>query len=44
MTDEAIFSDTSSVIYNALAEVYKKSPALTNIAGKAMEISLSKLS
>ena len=43
MTDEAIFSDTSSVIYNALAEVYKKSPALTNIAGKAMEISLSKL-
>ena len=44
MTDEAIFSDTSSVIYNALAEVYKESPALINIAGKAMEISLSKLS
>ena len=44
MTDEAIFEDTSRVIYNALKELRDQSPELTGIASRAMEISLQKLS
>lgn len=44
MTDEAIFEDTSKVIYNALKELRDQSPELTGIASRAMEISLQKLS
>ena len=44
MTDEAIFEDTSKVIYQALKELKDKSSDLTGISSRAMEVSLNKLS
>jgi glutamate dehydrogenase/leucine dehydrogenase len=43
MTDEAIFEDTSNVIFNALKELKGKSNDLTGISSRAMEVSLGKL-
>ena len=43
MTDEAIFEDTSNVIFNALKELKGKSSDLTGISSLAMEVSLGKL-
>ena len=43
MTDEAIFEDTSNVIFNALKELKGKSSDLTGISSRAMEVSLGKL-
>ena len=43
MTDEAIFEDTSNVIFNALKELKGKSKDLTGISSRAMEVSLGKL-
>lgn len=43
MTDDAIFSDTSSVIQKALQAVHQKSADKTNIARNAFEIALKQL-
>ncbi len=43
MTDQAIFSDVSNTIKEALLQVYKENPQLTNISTKALEIALRKL-
>ena len=43
MTDEAIFQDVSTVIGEALRNVYQRNPNLTGIAQSALEISLNKL-
>ncbi len=43
MTDEAIFSDTSSTIEKALKEAHAKSSSKTNIAKTAFEIALNQL-
>ncbi len=43
MTDEAIFSDVSNTIREALAEVRSKSPELTGISNRALDIALKKL-
>ena len=43
LTDEAIFSDVSTVIRKALEEIQKRHPSKENISTKALEISLKKL-
>lgn len=43
MTDDAIFSDTSTVIKNALQKVYNLSPDKKNISARAFEIALKQL-
>lgn len=43
MTDDAIFSDTSSIIKNALQEVYNNNNGKTNLSKSAFEIALKKL-
>jgi glutamate dehydrogenase/leucine dehydrogenase len=43
MSDEAIFADTSRVIYNALKETHEKSPAKQNVARTSFETALRKL-
>jgi len=43
ITDEAIFSDISNTIYNALLKVYEQNPKKTQITEKAFEISLKQL-
>lgn len=43
MTDEAIFSDVSQTIRNAILEVHHHNPALTGIADSAVHIALNKL-
>jgi glutamate dehydrogenase/leucine dehydrogenase len=43
MTDEAIFSDVSQTIRNAILEVHQHNPALTGIADSAVHIALNKL-
>ncbi len=43
LTDEDIFNDISSTVFNALNKVYDESPAKTNIAETAFRISLKQL-
>ena len=43
MSDDAIFSDVSNVIYNALANIRRLSPEKTNISSRAYEIALAQL-
>ncbi len=43
MTDEAIFSDTSNTIKNALEKVYNKNKSKTEISARAFEIALNEL-
>lgn len=43
MTDEAIFSDTSETIKNAIVKAHAKSPLKTNISATAFEIALKQL-
>lgn len=43
MSDEAIFSDTSSVIKNAIVKSHAKNPSKTHIAKTSFEIALSQL-
>jgi hypothetical protein len=43
VSDKAIFEDASSVIYNALKEVYSINPSKTLIAKSAFEIALKQL-
>lgn len=43
MSDDAIFSDVSNVIYHALAAIRKLSPAKTSISSRAYEIALKEL-
>lgn len=43
MTDEAIFSDTSQTIKNALQEVFENNKGKTNLSRTAFEIALKKL-
>ena len=43
MTDEAIFSDTSSIIKNAIQNVYNLSSDKVNISARAFEIALKQL-
>jgi glutamate dehydrogenase/leucine dehydrogenase len=43
MSDDAIFSDASMVIYNALKEVHKVSGKKTNLSSTAFEIALKQL-
>ena len=43
MTDEAIFSDTSQTIKNALQEVFQNNKGKTNLSRTAFEIALKKL-
>jgi glutamate dehydrogenase/leucine dehydrogenase len=43
ITDEAIFSDISNTIHNALLKVYEVNPKTTQITEKAFEISLKQL-
>lgn len=43
MTDEAIFSDTSSTIYNAILKTYTNNNAKTQISATAFEIALKQL-
>ncbi len=43
MSDDAIFSDVSNVIYNALANIHRLSPAKTKISSRAYEIALEQL-
>jgi hypothetical protein len=43
MTDEAIFTDASSVIKNALQAVHKASAKRTNVSSTAFEIALKQL-
>jgi hypothetical protein len=43
MTDEAIFSDTSSTIKKAIQNVYNSSIDKKNISARAFEIALKQL-
>ncbi len=43
MTDEAIFSDTSTTIYNAIFKTYTNNNAKTQISATAFEIALKQL-
>lgn len=43
MTDEAIFSDTSGTIKNAIRKAHEKSASKTNISATAFEIALKQL-
>jgi hypothetical protein len=43
MTDEAIFSDTSNKIKEAIENVYNKNQSKTGISATAFEIALSQL-
>jgi glutamate dehydrogenase/leucine dehydrogenase len=43
MSDDAIFTDASTVIYNALAAVYRTSTKCTNLSSTAFEIALKQL-
>lgn len=43
MTDDAIFSDTSNIIKNAIQKVYDASPDKKNISARAFEIALKQL-
>ena len=43
MTDEAIFSDTSNIIKNAIQKVYDLDPSTKNLSAKAFEIALKQL-
>ncbi len=43
MTDEAIFSDTSEIIKNAIQEIHNKNATKTNISATAFEIALKQL-
>lgn len=43
MSDDAIFSDASNVIYNALTKVHKLSSSKTNLSNRAFEIALKQL-
>lgn len=43
LSDDAIFSDTSNTIYNALIDAHAKNPSKTGIAKTALEIALKQL-
>lgn len=43
MSDDAIFSDVSQIIYNALANIHRLSPEKTTISSRAYEIALAQL-
>jgi glutamate dehydrogenase/leucine dehydrogenase len=43
MTDEAIFSDTSEIIKNAIQKTYDLNNSKTNISATAFEIALKQL-
>lgn len=43
MTDEAIFSDTSQTIYQALMNVHERDPSLTNVSRTAFQLALEEL-
>ena len=43
MSDEAIFNDTSGIIYRAIEEIIKKHVSKTNMAATGFEIALSQL-
>ncbi len=43
MTDEAIFSDTSEIIKNAIQKIHDKNATKTNISATAFEIALKQL-
>ncbi len=43
LTDEAIFSDTSRTIYNALKKVHNKNSSLTNVSNTAFQLALEEL-
>jgi hypothetical protein len=43
MTDEAIFSDTSTTIYNAILNTHNNNNAKTQISATAFEIALKQL-
>jgi glutamate dehydrogenase/leucine dehydrogenase len=43
LSDDAIFSDTSNTIYNALIDTHAKNPSKTGIAKTAFEIALKQL-
>ena len=43
MTDEAIFSDTSSIIKNAIQKAYDQNSDKKNISATAFEIALKQL-
>lgn len=43
LTDDAIFSDTSKTIHNALKKVHQKDPSLTNVSRTAFTIALEEL-
>ncbi|RZJ77068.1 MAG: amino acid dehydrogenase, partial [Flavobacterium sp.] len=43
MSDDAIFSDASSIIEDALKAVYNNSKASTNLSSTAFEIALKQL-
>jgi len=43
LSDDAIFSDTSNTIYNALIDTHAKNPSKTGIAKTALEIALKQL-
>ena len=43
LTDTAIFTDCSNIIYNALLDCYNHSSNKLNIAASALEIALKKL-
>lgn len=43
MSDEAIFSDTSEVIHEAIQEIFKQSSSNTDMAATGFEIALSQL-
>jgi glutamate dehydrogenase/leucine dehydrogenase len=43
LSDDAIFSDTSNTIYNALIDTHAKNPSKTGIAKAALEIALKQL-
>ena len=43
LSDDAIFSDTSDTIYNALIDTHAKNPSKTGIAKTALEIALKQL-
>ncbi|MFC3197023.1 Glu/Leu/Phe/Val dehydrogenase dimerization domain-containing protein [Parapedobacter deserti] len=43
MSDDAIFSDVSNVIFGALANIRRLSPAKTNVSSRAYEIALKGL-
>ena len=43
MTDEAIFSDTSNIIKNAIQKAHQLNASKTNISATAFEIALKQL-